>query len=167
MCTVRCTENELNCQADRVVISGMESSWQPVSSDISQESILRPILFNVINDLDDRRQHALSKFADVTRLGGVADTPDGYAAIQGDHNRLKKWADMNFMEFNKGKCKVLHLGKNNPRQQYLLGTNQLESSFAEKALGVLVDKVNYRSGGDDDDDDDDEVVCGRQKKTPY
>jgi len=42
------------------------------------------------------------------------------------------------MKFNKGKCKVLHLGNNNSRHQYVLGANWLESSFAEKDLGILV-----------------------------
>ncbi|GAB0177397.1 hypothetical protein GRJ2_000204900 [Grus japonensis] len=43
------------------------------------------------------------------------------------------------MKFNKGKYRVLHLGKNNLRQQYRLGVDLLGSSFAEKDLGVLVD----------------------------
>ncbi|PKU36118.1 hypothetical protein llap_13577 [Limosa lapponica baueri] len=41
------------------------------------------------------------------------------------------------------KVKVLHLERNNPRHQYKLGTDQLESSSAEKDEGVLVDnKLN-------------------------
>ncbi|PKU47068.1 hypothetical protein llap_2617 [Limosa lapponica baueri] len=43
------------------------------------------------------------------------------------------------MKFKIGKCKVLHLGRNNPQHQYVLGTDQLENSFAEKDLGILVD----------------------------
>ncbi|KAK4826430.1 hypothetical protein QYF61_008963 [Mycteria americana] len=43
------------------------------------------------------------------------------------------------MKFNKGKCKVLHLGTNNPMHQYMLGAAQLESSFTGKDLGTLVD----------------------------
>ncbi|KAK4822918.1 hypothetical protein QYF61_023418 [Mycteria americana] len=44
------------------------------------------------------------------------------------------------MEFNKEKCQVLHLERNNPRHQYMLGATQLGSSFAEKDLGFPVDR---------------------------
>lgn len=46
-------------------------------------SILDLILFNIfLNDLDDRVECTLSNFADDTKLGRVADIPEGHAAIQ-------------------------------------------------------------------------------------
>ena len=58
--------------------------------------------------------------------------------LQRDMDRLSNWSRKWLLSFNVAKCKTMHVGYNNPKNDYHLQGNILEKSDLEKDLGVFV-----------------------------
>lgn len=129
----------LNSRKQRVVINETNSDWVMVDSGVPQGSVLGPLLFNIfINDLDGNLKNSIIKFADDSKLWGSVSTEDEINNMKDDLETLNKWSELNQMPFNVKKCKVMHLGTNNPKECYFLSGSKIPVAKEEKDLGVFV-----------------------------
>ncbi|KAI8500844.1 hypothetical protein Bbelb_216620 [Branchiostoma belcheri] len=140
-------EDFLSNRKQRVVVNNQSSSWKDVKSGIPQGSVLGPILFVIyINDLPESVSCAVKIFADDSKLYGNVKQSNSIEAIQGDLNEVDKWSKLWQLQFNVGKCKVLHLGRSNGKAEYTLGGQKIMETEEEKDLGVIVDnKLTFHS----------------------
>jgi len=122
-------------------VDGLMSKWRAVTSGVTQGLVLGLAPFIIfLSSMDSGIECTRNKFANDTKLCGAVDTLEGRDAIQRDFDRLERWACANLMRFNKAKCKVLHMGPGNCKHKYGLGREWIESSPAEKDLGILIEE---------------------------
>lgn len=101
----------------------VKSSWQSAFS-------CNFNIFCPFNDIDNEMECSLSKFADGTKLSSAGDTTKGRDVIQGYLGKTWEVGHKNLMNFNKSKCKVLHLDQSSPRYQDRLGEEVIEMRAA-------------------------------------
>lgn len=132
-------EHWLRDREQRVVLNGSMSAWSKVISGVPQGSVLGPLLFVIyINDIDNAVHNNLLKFADDTKSYGVVSSPEQVNSLREDLSNLCKWSSDWLMLFNIDKCKVMHFGKNNRKEQYSMCNTTLQVVEEERDLGVIV-----------------------------
>lgn len=129
----------LKDRKQRVVVNGKESNWSPVCSGVPQGSVLGPTLFIIyINDIDDGITSEVLKFADDTKVFRKVATVEQAFTLQEDMHKLFYWSKEWQMMFNSAKCKCLHMGYGNPKYDYFIDTDPIESVSEEKDLGIIM-----------------------------
>ena len=131
----------LSNRRQRTVLNGETSDWREVDSGVPQGSVLGPLAFVIfINDLDDVTDDIsiMNKFADDTKCGHVIKDQTDIDTLQNCLDRLTEWANKWGMSFNVGKCKVMHVGRANPKATYTMNDIVLGETEEEKDIGVKV-----------------------------
>ena len=84
-------------------------------------------------------------FADDTKAYYPIRNFKDHEELQLTIERLVEWSNIWQLKFNGGKCKVLHIGKNNPKYKYTIPedgvSNNLQETTCEKDLGISVDPL--------------------------
>ena len=91
-----------------------------------------------INDIVRNLESGISLFADDAKVYRRIATTEDVETLQRDMDRLSEWSRKWLSLFNLAKCKALHIGHSNPRNDYQLQGITLEKSDLEKDLGVFV-----------------------------
>ena len=128
----------LQKRKQRVKVNGELSDWFTVKSGVPQGTVLGPILFVIyINDMPDVITSSCKIFADDAKVFSMVSQD---STLQTDLDNLVKWSELWQLPFNYGKCKCLHLGKNNQGNSYYMNGKCLSHVENEKDLGVIIDK---------------------------
>jgi len=100
----------------------------------------------VLNDLPEVVSSGINIFADDSKIYRKVGTEEDVTSLQQDMEAVEEWSTKWQLPFNAGKCKVLHLGRNNTKATYTLGSQELQETEEEKDLGVIVDnKLTFHS----------------------
>ena len=79
-------------------------------------------------------------FADDAKVFRKISSDDECSKLQEDLNKLTEWSNRWNLPFNTGKCKSLHIGRNNSKHKYNMDGIELNQVHDEKDLGVIIDQ---------------------------
>lgn len=126
-----------------VQLFGFRSMVYLTCSGVSQGSTLGPTEFTImINDLPQTVKTAQClMFADDLKLYLSIGSKDDCKALQTDINNVVKWGEMNHLEFNSSKCKVISFTRSQSpvHYNYLMSGVSLERVTEIRDLGVTLD----------------------------
>ena len=128
--TLKWIQAFLSDRTQTVVLDNEKSNIVLVTSGVPRGSVLGHILFFIyINDLPDSSKSKVLLFADDTVIYFAVSSLQDAQILQQDLDHLNKWELEWDIEFNPGKCVIIHITRSRTPfpSQYLLHGQVLES----------------------------------------
>ena len=123
-----------------MVVNGSQSSWLLVNSEVSQGTVLGPLLFLLyIKDITANIKSDIRLSADDCMYDTISSPHDG-TIPQEDINTLHSWTKRRQMQFNSKKCYIMSTTRqrSKPDNSYHLGADMLARVDSYPYLGVII-----------------------------
>ena len=136
----------LASRSQSVVVNGESSLPAPVISGVPQGSVLGPLLFliyiNNLTEINLTDGAKITLYADDVLLFRVINSPEDFAKLQDDIDKVGNWSCTNHLTLNRDKCKYMIVSRrktvSTPSSPLLLEGHSLEQVEMFKYLGVLL-----------------------------
>ena len=132
----------LTNRTQKVVINNEHSDTLTVSSGVPQGSALGPTLFLIFhNDLPETADTIVKLFADDTKTYTALNSIEDSTKVERTTDNFSDWSFRWDMDFNTKKCKRLHIGKHQYKENYCMKNNKGEryqNVIEEEDLGVII-----------------------------
>lgn len=107
-------------------IRGEQSDECPVDSGVPQGTVLGPIMFSIF--IDDLEEEVVRRLLEVIIIKFADDTKG---------EKVKRPRRQSFNVF---KCKIMHVGRNNPCYENFMNGTKVSTTDEERDVGVMVNK---------------------------
>ena len=127
-----------------MVLNNSKSASVRVTSGVPQGSVLGPVLFVIyVNELPSLVNSTMKLFADDAKMYRKAANSSDVQWLQEDIDKLSDWSKDWLLEINISKCKVMHIGTTNLKEDYTMkmpmgGRQKLKVTEVERDLGVHI-----------------------------
>jgi ribonucleases P/MRP protein subunit RPP40 len=95
-------------------------------------------IFSINNDLIECFSNPAKFFGDDSRVMCALNDVNSHLILQSDLNLAQSWCKTWLMHLNEDKCKIMHIGKRNAKNNYYINNRPVKETSCERDLGILI-----------------------------
>nr|CAD2170727.1 unnamed protein product [Meloidogyne enterolobii] len=132
----------LSYRTFEVKIVNEVSQTRKITSGVPQGSVLGPLLFLIyINDLPEAmpKEIKIKMFADDVKIYNVHSNKIERNQLNFAIKKIEEWSKLWKIDISPNKTFIMHIGKNNPKDQYKINDNIINEVESIRDLGIIID----------------------------